>query len=111
LRSVGVLRCARAGAVGERVPARSRARAGDGRVGVESKDGEAAVAQDPGQLVLESLGAGAMTSDRRRAASRAARWDRLAMAAVVAGEIPAPAVEDERDIALRAAPHAPAGAA
>ena len=63
---------------------RRLARGGD--VGVEAQHREVAVAERLGQLVLEALGAGAVTCDRRRAAVAAARGRRLAVAAVVAGE-------------------------
>ncbi len=47
----------------------------------------------------------------RGAALRAARRRRLAVAAVVAGDVPAAAVQHERDVAVGAAPHPSAGAA
>ena len=59
----------------------------------------------------QALGPGAVAGHAERAAARAARRRGLAVAAVVAGEPRPPAVQDERHVALRALPHAPARAA
>ncbi len=61
------------------------------------------------QLVLQALGAGAVAGDRSEQQSQQRAGDRLAVAAVVAGEVSAGAVQHERDVAVGTAPHAPAG--
>ena len=63
------------------------------------------------EVVLEALGARAVTRDVHRAAARAALRHALAMAAVMASQRPLPAVQHERDVAVRAHPGVPAGAA
>ena len=80
-------------------------------VGVEPQDGEAVAAEHAFELVLEALGARAVAGDRCRGAGVAACRDWLAMTTVVTGDVAARAVHHERHVALRAAPHAPTGAA
>ena len=77
-------------------------------VGVEAEDRH--VERAP-QLGLDALGARAVAGDRQRAAGVAAARDALAVAAVVAGERVLGAVQDQRDVAVRALPRLPARAA
>jgi hypothetical protein len=63
------------------------------------------------QLPLQLLGPRAVARNRYRLALRAHPRSDLAVAAVVAGHLAALAVEHERDVAVRALPHARAGAA
>ena len=63
------------------------------------------------QQLLDPLGAGAGPRERGRAALGAGARQRLGVGAVVADEAPAAAVDDQRDVAVGAAPVAAAGAA
>ncbi len=78
------------------------------RVGVEAEALE--LREVRLELPLQALRAGADPRELRRAAGRARLRPRLRVAAVVAVE-PSVAVEDERDVAVRAADRQPAGAA
>ncbi len=75
-----------------------------GGVGVEAEDGEVAVAEEPLELVRHALGAGAVPREGARAALRAALGQVSRVAAVVTLERPGSAVQDERDVAVGAAP-------
>ena len=75
------------------------------------KTGKSPSSKTVGEVVGEPLGPGAVPRHGARGAVRAARRNRLAVSAVVAGEQPLGAVQDERDVAFRAAPGGPAGAA
>ena len=75
-------------------------------VGVQPEDRDV---ERVAQLGLDALGARAVAGDGQRAAGVAARRDALAVAAVVAGERVLGAVQDERDVAVRALPRLPAG--
>ena len=77
------------------------------RVGVEAEDRHVERGR---QLGLDALGARAVAGDRQRAAGVAAARDALAVAAVVAGERVLGAVQDQRDVAVRALPRLPARA-
>ena len=70
------------------------------RVGVEAEHGKASVVERLREIVLQALGAGAVAGEGARAAGTAL-GDLLAVTAVVAGELPLAAVQDERDVALR----------
>jgi hypothetical protein len=76
-------------------------------VRVEAQDGPPELLQ----AARELLGARAVPGDGDRRAVRAGPRDGLAVAAVVAGEHPAVAVQHEGHVAVRALPRAPAGAA
>ncbi len=84
---------------------------GAGHVGVEAEHREAPVVERGRELVLHALGARAMARHRGGAAVAAARRRGLAVSAVVTGHVALGAVQHERDVAVRAAPHPPAGAA
>ena len=100
----------RGGALERRQHGRDLAARGGG-VGVEAEDREVALAQRRVELAVQALGPSAVAGHAGRAAARAARGRGLAMAAVVAGNLARRAVQDERHVALRALPHAPAAAA
>ncbi len=103
-------------AVVARRPGPSRRRPCAGRrasdVGVEAEDREARRrrATRASSCCRRSVPAPWRATDGRGAVAAALRH-RLAVAAVVAGEEAAGAVQHERDVAVRAAPHAPARAA
>ncbi len=88
-------------------PRSGEQRAGVGDVGVEAED----LVADVLEVVLEALGAGAVPRDRDRAAVRAARRARARGGRSDGRRAVPGAVQDERDVALRALPGAPAGAA
>ena len=75
------------------------------RVGVEAEDRDI---ERLLELGFHALGARAVAGDGQRAAVVAAGRDRLAVAAVVAGERALGAVQHERDLAARALPGLPA---
>ena len=81
------------------------------RVGVEAEDREVALVEDGGEVVGQPLGPGAVARHSARGAVRAAHRNRLAVPAVVAGEQPLGAVQNERHVAFRASPGRSTGAA
>ena len=77
-----------------------------GRVGVEPEDRQRR--EQARELVLETLGAGAVAGKGNRAAVGAGRRHDLGVAAVVARDPAARPVQHQGDVALAALPHAPA---
>ena len=73
---------------------RPAAHAEAGRVGVEPKHREVGVAERVGELVLDALGPGAVAGNRHRRAGATPAGDGLAVAAVVARDEVAAAVQD-----------------